>query len=111
MESNRIIVTTPEQLQEFINNAINDILPKLAELICNNKPVENDVINTVNAARFLSEHGPRITSSKLRAMVHNECIPYRKFGRRVVFSKRELLAWIESRTEYHGSISSIDSKD
>lgn len=47
---------------------------------------------------FLAEQGIPTTRATLYNLVYKEAIPYKKFGRRTVFSKRELLAWIESRT-------------
>ena len=97
---NTIIVTTPAQLQTIISDAVNAILPKLADFRRKNEPVETDGMNVEDAARFITEQGIPTTRSALYNLVFKESIPYKKFGRRVVFSKRELLAWIESRTEH-----------
>lgn len=93
-----IIITTPAQLQTIIDEAVNAILPKLADFRRKNEPVETDGMNVEDAARFLSEQGIPTTRATLYNLVYKEAIPYKKFGRRTVFSKRELLAWIESRT-------------
>ena len=95
-----IIITTPAQLQTIIDEAVNAILPKLADFRRKNEPVEADGMNAEAAARFLSEQGIPTTRATLYNLVYKEAIPYKKFGRRTVFSKRELLAWIESRTEH-----------
>lgn len=95
---NPVIVTTPAQLQAIISDAVNAILPKLADFRRKNEPVETDGINVDDAARFLTEQGIPTTRATIYNHVYRNSIPYKKFGRRTVFSKKELLAWIESRT-------------
>ena len=97
---NTVIVTTPAQLQTIINDAVAAILPKLADFRRKNEPVETDGMNVEDAARFMTEQGIPTTRATLYGLICKEAIPYKKFGRRVVFSKKELLAWIESRTEH-----------
>lgn len=93
-----VIVTTPAQLQSIISDAVNAILPKLADFRRKNEPVETDRINVEDAARFLTEQGIPATRSTIYNLVYKNSIPHKKFGRRTLFSKKELLAWIESRT-------------
>lgn len=100
--NNTVIVTTPAQLQTIISDAVNAILPKLADFRRKNEPVETDGMNVEDAARFITEQGIPATRATLYNLVYKEAIPYKKFGRRVVFSKQELLAWIESRTITRG---------
>lgn len=95
---NTVIVTTPAQLQTIISDAVNAILPKLADFRRKNEPVETDSMNAEAAARFLTEQGIPTTRATLYNLVYKEAIPYKKFGRRTVFSRRDLLQWIESRT-------------
>lgn len=97
---NTVIVTTPAQLQTIISEAVDAILPKLADFRRKNEPAEADGMNAEAAARFLAEQGIPTTRATLYNLVYKEAIPYKKFGRRTVFSKRELLTWIESRTEH-----------
>lgn len=97
---NTIIITSPAQLQTIISDAVNAILPKLADFRRKNEPVETDGMNVDAAARFMTEQGIPTTRATLYNLIFKESIPYKKFGRRVVFSKRELLAWIEARTEH-----------
>ncbi|MFR2062850.1 MAG: hypothetical protein ACLS37_13800 [Alistipes sp.] len=42
---NTVIVTTPAQLQSIITDAVNAILPKLADFRRKNEPVETDGVN------------------------------------------------------------------
>ena len=95
-----VIVTTPAQLQSIISDAVNAILPKLADFRRKNEPVQTDGMNVEDAALFLTEQGIPTTRATLYNQVYTNTIPYRKFGRRTVFSKKELLAWNESRTDH-----------
>ena len=95
---NNVIVTTPAQLQSIISDAVNAILPKLADFRRKNEPVETDGMNVEDAARFLTEQGIPTTRATLYNQVYKNTIPYKKFGRRTVFSKKELREWIELRT-------------
>ena len=87
-----------EQLRAIIADEVAAILPKLADFRRKNEPVETDGMSADTAARFITEQGIPTTRAALYNLVYKEAIPYKKFGRRTVFSKRELLAWIESRT-------------
>ena len=82
---NTIIVTTPAQLQSIISDAVNTILPKLADFRRKNEPVQTDGMNVEDAALFLTEQGIPTTRATLYNQVYKNTIPYRKFGRRTVF--------------------------
>ena len=82
-----IIVTTPAQLQSIISDAVNAILPKLADFRRKNEPVETDGVNIEDAAHFLTEQGVPTTGQR-STIIHKNTIPYKKVGRRIVFSKR-----------------------
>ena len=96
--NNTVIVTTPAQLREIVADEVAAILPKLADFRRKNEPVETDGMNVEDAARFLTAQGIPTTRASLYNLVYKNTIPHKKFGRRTVFSKKELLAWIESRT-------------
>ena len=93
----RIIVTTSAQLQSIIGEAVGAIIPKLADFRRKNEAVETDGMTVEEAAHFLTEQGIPTTRASLYNLVYKNTVPYRKFGRRTIFSKRELLAWIEER--------------
>lgn len=95
---NTIIVTTPAQLREIVADEVAAILPKLADFRRKNEPVETDGMTVEDAARFLTEQGIPTTRATLYNQVYKNTIPYKKVGRRTVFSKKELLTWIEAHT-------------
>ena len=96
--SEQIIVTTPTQLQAIISDAVGAIIPRLADFRRKNEAVESDGLTVEQAAQFLTEQGIPTTRATIYSLVFREAIPHRKFGRRTIFSRRELLAWIDERT-------------
>lgn len=92
-----VIVTTPAELRAAIAEEIGAIIPKLADFRRKNEAVETDGMTVENAARFLTEQGIPTTRASLYNLIYKNSIPYRKFGRRTVFSKKELLVWIDER--------------
>ena len=93
---NTVIVTTPAQLREIVADEVSAILPKLADFRRKNEPVETDGMTVEDAARFLTEQGIPTTRATLYSHVYKDTIPYKKFGRRIVFSKKEFL-WLSIR--------------
>ena len=83
---NTVIVTTPAQLQSIISDAVNAILPKLADFRRKNEPVETDGVNIEDAAHFLTEQGVPTTRATLYNHVYKNTIPYKKVGRRIVLT-------------------------
>lgn len=88
---NTVIVTTPAQLREIVADEVSAILPKLADFRRKNEPVETDGMTVEDAARFLTEQGIPTTRATLYSHVYKDTIPYKKFGRRIVFSKKSFL--------------------
>ena len=77
---NKIIVTTSEELQTLIGDAVAAVVPKLADFRRKNEAVETDAMIVEAAAKFLTAQGIPAT-------------------RATVFSKRELTQWIEDNTK------------
>lgn len=88
---NQVIVVTPVQLRNLIDESIRDILPKLADFRRKNEPVETDGLSIDDAVRFFANQGIPTTKQNLYNLVFKKEIPYRKVGRRVIFSRKELL--------------------
>lgn len=65
-----VIVTTPAQLQSIISDAVNAILPKLADFRRKNEPVQTDGMNVEDAALFLTEQGIPTTRATLYNQVY-----------------------------------------
>lgn len=84
-----IIVTTPAQLRAIIADEVSAILPKLADFRRKNEPVETDRMCVEDAVKFLTVQGIPTTRATLYDLVYKRAIPYKKFGRRTVFSKKK----------------------
>lgn len=96
---NSIILTTPDQLQYYIGQAVEAIIPRLADFssrAAERKPSDN--LSLSEAIDYLAELGAPATRSSLYNLTFRGQIPHRKIGRRTVFSRRELAEWVESRT-------------
>ncbi|KAA6331104.1 hypothetical protein EZS27_020257 [termite gut metagenome] len=98
----RIILTTPEQLEQVVIEALKKTLPvKEKEL-----PAESpDTCSFGQALEFFMEHGYALSKSRLYKLTALKQIPFRHFGRKIIFSRKELLAWMESLTMPNSSAS------
>ncbi len=100
---NDIIITTPEQLQTIVGQAVEAIIPRLAEhqRKANEKPTKEN-LTMVEAIEYLNGLGFPTTRSAIYNLVFKGKIPHRKIGKRIVFSRAELTEWVESRTQRIG---------
>ena len=81
------------QAKEMISDLLSQEIQKAV-----NPTNEPDILKIDQALNFLSLQGWPTTKQTIYNLVFKKEIPYRKVGRRVVFSRKELLQWIESRT-------------
>lgn len=96
---NSIILTTPAELQAIVGQAVEAIIPRLADYrqrTAERKPSDN--LSLAEAIDYLAELGAPVTRSSIYNLTFRGQIPHRKIGRRTVFSRRELAEWVESRT-------------
>lgn len=96
-----IILTTPSELQAIVGQAVEAIIPRLANY--NQRTAEcktSDNLSMVEAVEYLNYLGAPATRSSLYNLTFRGQIPHRKIGRRTIFSRQELKAWVESRTRY-----------
>lgn len=91
MSETNVILTTPAQQQAIIGEAVGAIIPKLADFRRKNEAVETDALTLEQAVAFITEQGIPTTRSTLYNLVYKDSIPYRKVGRRTIFSRRENL--------------------
>ena len=85
-----IIITTPAELRSIVADEVAAILPKLADFRRKNEPVEIDNLSVEEAVRFIAEQGIPTTRSTIYNWVFLKKIPFKKIGRRTVFSKKEI---------------------
>lgn len=97
MES--IILTTPEQIREIVAGAVADAMKGTTRPTPQKE--QTDALTFEEAHEFLRENGYRITESTLRLYSAQKVVPFKKIGKMAVYSRRDLLKWIESRTTRH----------
>lgn len=90
-----IILTTPEQLDEIVQKAIQKVLPKKQESQAKELA---DTCSVEQALLFLAEQGYQLSKSKLYKLTADKLLPFRYFGRRIIFSRKELLQWVQQQT-------------
>ncbi|MBO5043962.1 MAG: helix-turn-helix domain-containing protein [Alistipes sp.] len=99
--SNSVILTTPAELQAIVGQAVEAIIPRLDDYRRKvAEPKRSDNLSMVEAVEYLNELGAPATRSSLYNLTFRGQIPHRKIGRRTIFSRKELTAWVESRTRY-----------
>lgn len=99
--SNSVILTTPAELQAIVGQAVEAIIPRLDDYRRKvAEPKRSDNLSIVEAVEYLNELGAPATRSSLYNLTFRGQIPHRKIGRRTIFSRKELTAWVESRTRY-----------
>lgn len=80
-----------EQLRKLIEESIESSIPRLLKehtpQVLN---IEDEIMNSSDAARFLS-----ISRVTLVDWLKKGIVPHRQEGRRLLFSKRELLDWVQ----------------
>lgn len=83
-----LIVTTAEQLNSIIFNAVSRAL--------NKKPEPQQLPDRCGFGDALEITG--LSKSKLYKLTASNEIPHKRFGSRLIFSRKELLTWLESQT-------------
>lgn len=67
-----------------------------------------DRCNKTQALEFLNEQGYKISKSQLYKKTAAKEIPFKTFGRQLIFSRKQLLNWVESQTVDNGDNSGIE---
>ena len=70
---NQIILTTPEELRAIVSESVSQTL-----------------------VGVLEQHGFLISKARLYKLTAKGDVPFRKYGNKLLFSRRELLSWAES---------------
>jgi excisionase family DNA binding protein len=79
-----------DDLRILISSTLKDDIPKiLREHIPDVRPINDEIMNSVQAAKFIGVS--RVTLAK---WIAEESVPFKRMGSRLLFSKRQLLEWI-----------------
>jgi len=88
-----IILTTPDELRAIVSEAVSDVLPKQIS-----QP-QIDTISMDDTLELLHEHGYPTSRAKMYKLTSTGTIPCRTYGKKLVFSRKEVLAWAENQTK------------
>ncbi|HCM21942.1 MULTISPECIES: helix-turn-helix domain-containing protein [Proteiniphilum] len=98
----KIILTTPEELRSLVKEAVHGLLPPPAA-----QKTDSDVVNLVEVLAFLKENGYSTSRGKMYKLTSAGDIPHRIYNGKLVFSRKELLAWAENKTRDRHNYSEI----
>ena len=88
---NQIILTTPEELRAIVSESVSQTLAGLT--LPKDEP---DNLTPDAAVGVLEQHGVLISKARLYKLTAKGNVPFRKYGNKLLFSRRELLVWAES---------------
>ena len=89
---NQIIVTTPEELRAIVSETVS---LTLAGLTHTQKELPDNL--TPDAAiEALEQHGFLISKARLYKLTAKGEVPFRKYGNKLLFSRKELLSWADN---------------
>ena len=94
---NGVVVVSPETLTSMIKTEIDSAITEWSGVVMPRK-VEPDAMAVADTLAFLKENGYPMRKGALYNLVTRGAIPYRKRGKYLNFSRKELTQWIESRT-------------
>lgn len=86
-----LIITTSEELTSLIQNSIRTALIESPSQLSKSSAIDDNKPLTVEeAAKFLN-----LPKATLYQFTSARKIPFKKLGKRIVFSKNDILKWIE----------------
>lgn len=98
-----IIITTPEELKAIISEAMANAVPQVS----NPKDLP-DSITLETAVQVLEEFGFPTSKAKIYKLTSSGAMPFRKYGNKLVFSRKELLNWAEQQTKSPNVLNSME---
>jgi hypothetical protein len=91
-----IIVTTPDELRSIIKEAVREAVKETGHVVETKNLPDNITLKT--AIEVLKEHGYPTSKGKIYKLTSSGEMPFRKYGNKLVFSRKGLITWAESRT-------------
>ena len=89
---NHIIVTTPEELRAIVSETVSQTL---AGLTYTQKELPDNLTPDA-AVEALEQHGFLISKARLYKLTAKDEVPFRKYGNKLLFSRKELLSWADN---------------
>lgn len=97
-----IIVAEEDKLRTIVHEEVSKIFQSKEE-----PKTEIDTVTLQGALSLLSEYGYIMSKAKLYKLTSSGDIPCRKFGQKLVFSRKELLLWAETQTKPKHNLTGI----
>ena len=97
----KIIVTTPDELRALIEDVLTSYGEKLKAGKSEKSSSEHMTLE--DSMQFLKENGFPTSKAKMYRLTSQNKIPHLKYGNKLVFSKKQLMAWVLN--------DSVDMKD
>jgi hypothetical protein len=90
---NQIVLTTPDELRAIISEAVSGVMPKQVA------QSQIDTLSLNDTLDLLQEHGYPTSRAKMYKLTSSGAIPCKTYGKKLVFSRKEVLAWAENQTK------------
>lgn len=90
----QIIVTTPDELKAIITEVVSSAMP-----VASSPKELPDSITLETAVKVLDEFGFPTSKAKIYKLTSTGNMPFRKYGNKLVFSRKELLYWAEQQAK------------
>lgn len=87
----QIVVTSAEELKAIIR----DVLSEQTEPTATS--VQSDNISLDKAIKLLTEWGYPTSKAKIYKLTSTGAMPCRKYGNKLIFSRKELLKWVDTQ--------------
>jgi hypothetical protein len=91
---NNIIVAEEEKLRAIVHDEMSKLLQVKQE-----PKTAIDTMTLTDALALLAEYGYILSKAKLYKLTASGNIPCRKFGQKLVFSRKDILSWAEGQTK------------
>jgi hypothetical protein len=91
---NTIIVTEENKLRAIVQEEVSKLFNARQE-----PKTEIDTMTLSAALAMLAEYGYILSKAKLYKLTASGGIPFRKFGQKLVFSRKDILSWAENQTK------------
>jgi len=97
----KVILTTPEELRAIISEAVSGVMPKHVA------QSQIDTLSLNDTLDLLQEHGYPTSRAKMYKLTSSGAIPCKTYGKKLVFSRKEVLAWAEKQTKSKRDFSEV----
>ena len=97
----QIILTTPDELRAIVSEAVSGMMHPAAT-----QP-KIDTLAMDDALNVLKEHGYPTSKAKMYKLTSTGTIPCKTYGKKLVFSRKDILSWADSQTKSKHDFSEI----